>query len=119
MGSTTAGVFIPITMFISFATVIIVALYLRVQKRKVESAEILAAIEKGVEIKFPDQRKNRLLPGLMWLLIGVVMTIAMALAIPDDVPSRMWVWGLIPVAVGAAYLIVYRIEEQKGDSEEN
>jgi len=110
---------IPISMFLSIAAVIIVALILKFQKRKVESNEILAAIEKGVEIKFPDQSKNRLFPGLIWLFIGIVITLAMALAMPDDVPSGMWVWGLIPVAVGAAYLIVYRVEQQKGESQES
>ena len=108
--------FIPISLFISTAAVVIVALYLKLQKRKVESAEILAAIEKGVEVKFPENRKSRLLSGLMWLFIGIVVTAAMVVAVPDHGPSGMWVWGLVPVAVGAAYLIVFRIEEQ-GDSE--
>ena len=109
---------IPISMFLSAAAIIIVALFLKLQKRKIESTEILAAIEKGVEVKFPDVNKNRLLPGLIWLFLGIIMTLGMALAIPEDAPSGMWVWGLIPAAVGAAYLIVYRIDEQKGDSEE-
>ncbi len=110
---------IPISMFLSAAAITIVALYLKLQKRRVESAEILAAIEKGIEVKFPDENKSRLLPGLIWLFLGIIMTLGMALAIPADAPSGMWVWGLIPSAVGAAYLIVYRIEQQKGDSEEN
>ncbi|MBT3631713.1 MAG: hypothetical protein HOB84_10865 [Candidatus Marinimicrobia bacterium] len=109
---------IPISMFLSAAAIIIVALFLKLQKRKIESTEILAAIEKGVEVKFPDVNRNRLLPGLIWLFLGIIMTLGMALAIPEDAPSGMWVWGLIPAAVGAAYLIVYRIDEQKGDSEE-
>lgn len=110
---------IPISMFVSTAAIIIVTLYLKLQKRKVESVEILAAIEKGIEVKFPEEKKGRLLPGLIWLFLGIIMTLGMAVATPADAPSGMWVWGLIPAAVGAAYLIVYRIEQQKGDSEEN
>ncbi|MBT3252750.1 MAG: hypothetical protein HN995_01070 [Candidatus Marinimicrobia bacterium] len=110
--------FIPITMFLSFAAVAIAAMILKNQRRKIESSEILAAIEKGVEVKFPEVNRNRLLPGLVWLFLGIVMTLGMALAIPNDAPAGMWVWGLIPVAVGAAYLIVYRIDEQKAGSEE-
>lgn len=110
--------FIPITLFLVAGGVAIAAMILRNQKRKIESTEILAAIEKGVEVKFPDINKNRLLPGLVWLFLGFIMTLGMALAIPDDAPSGMWVWGLIPAAVGAAYLIVYRVEQQKGESEE-
>ena len=110
--------FIPITMFLSFAAVAIAAMILKNQRRKIEISEILAAIEKGVEVKFPEVNRNRLLPGLVWLFLGIVMTLGMALAIPNDAPAGMWVWGLIPVAVGAAYLIVYRIDEQKAGSEE-
>ncbi|MBC8376027.1 MAG: hypothetical protein H8E26_08260 [FCB group bacterium] len=110
--------FIPITMFLVAGGVAIAAMILKNQKRKIESTEILAAIEKGVEVKFPDVNKNRLLPGLIWLFLGIIMTMGMALAIPNDAPAGMWVWGLIPAAVGAAYLIVYRIDEKKGDSEE-
>ena len=84
---------IPISMFLSAAAIIIVALFLKLQKRKIESTEILAAIEKGVEVKFPDVNRNRLLPGLIWLFLGIIMTLGMALAIPEDAPSGMWVWG--------------------------
>lgn len=117
--NSTAEAFIPISMFLTLGAVVIVALYFKLQRRKVESTEILAAIEKGVDVKFPEQNKNRLLPGLLWLFLGIVTTLAMAIAVPPDAPAGMWVWGLLPVAVGAAYLIVYRIDQQKGDSEEN
>ena len=117
--NTAMEAFIPIAMFLVVGAVAIAAMILKNQKRKIESTEILAAIEKGVDVKFPDVNKNRLLPGLIWLFLGIIMTLGMALAIPDDAPSGMWVWGLIPAAVGAAYLIVYRIDQQKGDSEEN
>ena len=105
--------FVPISMFLSVAAVIIVALYLRVQKRKVESTEILAAIEKGVDVKFPEETRSRLLPGLMFLFVGIVMSLALAISLPDDAPSGAWIWGLLPVAVGAAFLIVYMIENKE------
>jgi len=109
---------IPIVMFLVLGSVVIAAMIFRNKKRKIESVEILSAIEKGVEVKFPDVNKNRLLPGLIWFFHGIIMTLGLAVTIPDDVPSGMWVWGLIPAAVGAAYLIVYRVEQQQGDSEE-
>jgi len=110
---------IPITMFLVFGGVAIAGMMLRNQKRQIESTEILAAIEKGVEVKFPDIQKNRLLPGLVWLFLGIVMTLGLAVALPEDAPSGMWVWGLIPAAVGAAYLIVYNQESKKEDSSES
>lgn len=108
--------YIPITLFIMTGVVIAVALIMQYQKRRLESLEIIAAIEKGVEVKFPDKKRNRLLPGLVWTLLGLVMTLAMASAMPDHTPSGMWIWGLTPVAVGVSYLIVHRLE---GQAEEN
>ena len=107
---------IPITLFVVSGGIAIVALIMQYQKRQLESQEIIAAIEKGVDVKFPDKKRNRLLPGLVWTLMGLVMTLGMAIAMPDDGPSGMWVWGLIPVAVGVSYLIVHRLE---GQAEEN
>ncbi len=111
-------ILVPITLFLVTGAVIVSVLVLKYFRRKVESQEILAAIEKGVEVKFPEQTRSRLLPGLMWLLIGIVVSLAMALAIPDEAPAGMWVWGLIPVAVGAAYLIVHRVESLQEEDEQ-
>ncbi len=107
-------IMVPITLFIVAGAIIITSLILRYQKRKVESQEILAAIEKGIEVKFPEEKSNRLLPGLIWLLLGIVLSFALAVA--PDIDAGVWVWGLLPVAVGAAFLIVYRIEEQVKDN---
>lgn len=105
--------FIPISMFLVVGAVIIAAFVFKYFKRKLESQEILAAIEKGVEVKFPERKGNRLLPGLIWLSTGIVFTLAMAVIIPDDAPSGIWIWGLAPVAVGASYLIVHQMESKK------
>ena len=111
-------IMVPITFFIMTGLIVIAALILRFQRRRLESQEILAAIEKGVEIKFPEPRNNRLLAGLIWLLTGLVATIAMAVVIPEVAPAGIWIWGLIPVAIGAALLIVYRIERKEAEAAE-
>ena len=111
--------FIPIFFFLVVGAVVVATMVLKYYKRKLESTEILAAIEKGVEVQFPDQQKTRLLPGLIWTLTGIVITLGMAMATPEHAPSGIWAWGLIPVAVGAAYLIVYYIENKQGDSEQD
>ena len=105
----------PITMFLTIGAIIIIALFIRLQRRRVESKEILAAIEKGVEVKLPERLENRLLPGLIWTFVGIIATIALAVMSPDQVPSGVWIWGLVPVAVGVSYLIVYRIEGKRDD----
>ena len=112
-----AGEFlIPISMFVMAGLTVIAAIIVGYHKRRLESQEIIAAIEKGVEINFPEKKQNRLLPGLIWTLIGIVITLGMAVSMPHDVPGASWVWGLIPVAIGASYLIVYYLEQKKADS---
>jgi len=109
--------FIPITMFLVLGCIVIGAMILKYHKRKLESQEILAAIEKGVDVKFPETKTSRLLPGLIWLLTGLVMTFALMMVIPEHAPNGIWIWGLTPVAVGASFLIVHRIESQENDSD--
>jgi hypothetical protein len=112
-----AEAMIPITMFLVAGLVTVAVIVQRYFKRKLESQEILAAIEKGVEVKFPEPRGNRLLTGLIWLSTGIVMTLAMFMVLPDDAPSGLWVWGLIPVAVGASYLYVQHSEKKDAQSD--
>jgi hypothetical protein len=83
-------------------------------------AQRMAAIERGMELPPAsldfglDERRTKqrtaLLPGLMWSLVGLAITIPSALA-SDDAPPLFL--GLIPVAVGVAYLIYYFVEERK------
>ena len=118
MNPQAAEVFIPISMFIVAGLVIVAMIRAGVRKRELLSQEIMTAIEKGAEVPYPEIPKKRyLLPGLIWTLIGLVMTAGMSLAIPPDAPTGMWVWGLLPVAVGVAFLIVHFIE-QKEDKED-
>ncbi|NQV16392.1 hypothetical protein HQ531_13100 [bacterium] len=114
MGGHIIEALIPISLFLVTGAIIITTLVLRLQKRKVESQEILAAIEKGVDVKFPEQaEKNRLLPGLVWTLVGIVATLAMFAMSPQEIHRGVWIWGLVPVAVGIANLIVYKMENQQ------
>lgn len=113
-----ANIFVPITLFLVVGASIVAAMIMRNERRKIESTEILAAIEKGVDVKFPETKHNRLLPGLIWLFGGIILTLGLAIALPEDAPSGIWVWGLIPASVGAAYLIVYRIESKEVEGNE-
>jgi len=113
MAPGTAEIFIPIVLFIVTGCVIIAYLMIQLHRRRIESQEILAALEKGMEITLPDKKRNYLLPGLIWTLLGIVITIGMAVSIPPDAPRAAWVWGLIPVAIGAAFLIMHYLEQKK------
>ena len=92
-------------------------------KRKSEMFEMhhkerLLAIERGMEVpplpveffrgasgNLAGSPNDRLRHGLIWLLVGVALIIALVLN--RDFQSAAW--GLVPVAVGLAYLIYYAI----------
>lgn len=109
-----AEALIPITMFLCTGGIVIAVLYFRMRNRQLLSDEIKLAIEKGVDVPFPEPKKNRLLlPGLIWTLVGFVSTLGMYMTVPMDAPSGVWVWGLLPVAIGVGFLIVHFLEKQE------
>ena len=93
--------------------VVAIALYFNYKKRQAQSQEILAAIEKGMDIPFPEPRaRNYRAQGLIWTAVGIALTIAIG------VSSQVWagaVWGLLPLAVGVAFLLIARREEKEGE----
>jgi hypothetical protein len=85
------------------------------QMLELHHKERLAAIERGIEIpplpaeffrlgsgreKTPTDDLRR---GLIWLLVGVALTVALLL----NRSAENAAWGLLPTAVGLAYLIYY------------
>lgn len=101
---------LPLSIPIIFAV-------LNYRKRKhlvqLHHAERMAAIERGMEVPplpigLIDDRKPRrssLLPGLVWLFIGLALLIAM-----QSVREEEAIFGLIPIGIGLAYLIYYFVE---------
>lgn len=83
-------------------------------------AQRMAAIERGMELPptsldFGAEQSGRgkprtaLLPGLMWLFVGLAISSATLVANNDGPPLFV---GLIPVGIGFAYLIYYFVEER-------
>jgi hypothetical protein len=80
--------------------------------------ERMAAIEKGMEVPplpadfFQRSRKRTpgdlLRRGLILLFLGAAIIVALS----QEVRGHSW-WGLIPVAVGLAYLISYFVERNR------
>lgn len=101
------------------ALLVWISLNYRKRRRLMElhHAERMAAIERGMDIpplpielidgRSPRRRRTSLLPGLVWFFIGLAIAGGMALANDGDMP---WMIGLIPLGIGAAYLIYYFIE---------
>ena len=85
------------------------------RQRQLRSTEILAAIEKGIEVPFPPPKvRNYRNYGLIWTSFGVALIIALAVA----VNLKVAVWGLLPLGLGVAYLLIAR-GENKEDADES
>ena len=83
--------------------------------------ERLAAIERGVDIpalpesfyqpisRRPSRTGSTLLPGLIWLFVGIALFIALSAVAGHGVSY----FGLIPAGIGLAYLIYHFVEGRK------
>jgi len=123
MNEEVVAVFIPIVaIFMSLLIPIVYAVVDYKRRRDIVEAnhkERLAAIERGMELPplpesfyqsiKPARRSSYLLPGLVWLFVGVGIFIALGAIAGEDVRNL----GLIPAGVGLAYLIYYFIEGRK------
>ena len=123
MDEDVVALFIPITaIFMSLLIPIVFAITDYKRRRDIVEAnhkERLAAIERGMEIPplpesfyqsmKPARRSSYLLPGLIWLFVGIGLFVALGAVAGDDVRY----FGLIPAGVGLAFLIYYVVEGRK------
>lgn len=118
------GIIFGVGMPLSIPIVWIVLNY-RKRRRLMElhHTERMAAIERGMDIPplpmelidggSPRRRRTSLLPGLVWFFIGLALVVGMMLMNEDDIPL---IGGLIPLGIGAAYLIYYFAEGRRIES---
>lgn len=112
-------VIIPITAMLStFGAAAVILVFLIIynyRKRQLLGQEILAAIEKGIEVPFPPPRKrNYLNLGLIWTFVGVAFTLALWFSARIMVAAA---WGFLPIAVGMAFLLIAYFEKKKKEKE--
>jgi hypothetical protein len=103
--------------------IVYLVLNYRKRRRLIElvHAERLAAIERGMEIPpLPIEilvgapvNRSVLLPGLIWLLVGLALMPALHGLGGYAGVGSLSIWGLVPTAVGVAYLIYYFVEVRK------
>jgi hypothetical protein len=118
MNPAVVGVFVPIVAILAGIGIAIVAMLTvhrqRLQRTELRHRERLAAIEKGFELppeppevdpKAGDDARY-LRHGLVLVAIGVTVTAAMFQLPEKDVP---YLFGLVPAAIGIAYLVYYVI----------
>jgi len=104
-----------LTTFGAAAVILVFLIVYNYRKRQLLGQEILAAIEKGIEVPFPPPKKrNYLNLGLVWTIVGVAFTLALWFS-----ARRMEaaVWGFLPIAVGVAFLLIAYFEKKKKEKE--
>jgi hypothetical protein len=123
MSEDVVAVFIPIVAIVMSLSIPIVYAIVDYRRRRdiieAHHKERMAAIDRGMELPplpesfyqslKPARRSSYLLPGLVWLFIGIALYIALGAVAGDDVRN----FGLIPFGVGAAMLIYYFVEGRK------
>jgi len=105
--------------------IVVVALHHGNRNEEMRHRERMAAIDKNLEL--PDSFWKRPLPnpqalllrGLIWLAVGIgiaLLSVGMWLAEgrTDNEMLAVGTVGVIPIGVGVAYLVVRRVEGQKG-----
>ena len=111
-------VLIPITAMLSTfgaaAVILVFVVVYNYRKRQLQGQEIMAAIEKGIEVPFPPpkepKKRNYLNLGLVWTFVGVAFTLALWFSARVMEAAA---WGFLPVAVGVAFLLIAFIEGKK------
>lgn len=109
-------ILVPITFFLLILGVVFIAHYLRYKQNIELQTTIRLMVEKGtpvpLELIVPKETNTNYLKdmrrGLVLTLLGV--TIPLAWAVSDPAHNN-WVWGLIPLALGVAYIISARINK--------
>ncbi|MCU0975398.1 MAG: DUF6249 domain-containing protein [Steroidobacteraceae bacterium] len=120
MGPEIVAVLIPLAAIVLGISVAIVGIVSRhrqlLQRTDLRHKERMAAIEKGLELP-PDppemdiRRPRYLLKGLVWSFTGAAVYVMLdSLAGAEEAKI-----GLIPVAVGLAYLVYYAVQGRKED----
>ena len=118
------AILIPVVAIVLGIGIGMLSLYLDYRKKReffeLHHKERMAAIEKGMEVPplppefFQDPRRRQRTPadylrrGLVWLLVGGALLVAMAGRSNHDN-----LWGLVPAAVGVAYLVFYFLEGKR------
>jgi len=112
---------IPIVAIVMALTIPIVAIITEYAKRRrfyeLHHQERLAAIEKGIDLpplplEFSGGAPScprYFLKGLVWFLIGIAIVLAVGVNQGWDVA----LYGLIPTAIGLAYLAYYFVEGKR------
>ena len=101
-----------VTFWVGVIAILSIALIFGLQKRKYLNKEIMAAIEKGIDIPLPrPKERNYFHLGLIFTLVGAVFALAMWVS----AGFIGFLWGLLPFGLGIAFLLIAKSEKKKED----
>lgn len=108
------AIVVPVAFFLFIFGIIFVGFYMRYKKSRDLQTTIRLMVEKGAPVPMelivePENKSSYdIRRGLILTFIGITLPVAMAVSNPGD---KDWVWGLIPLAIGLAYLISARVSK--------
>ncbi len=106
---------VPLALFLTILLVVIATLVLRYRKHAQTQETLRLMIEKGAEIPPelltpPVSQYGDLRRGL--ILVGAGLSLSIAIGLMRGFGAGSWALGLIPLFIGAGYLIVWRYSQQ-------
>ena len=111
------AIIVPVAFFASLVGLLWVALLYRHRGEKERQQTLRAMVEKGVEIP-PDFLVRRHTPGAdlrrgLILVLGGLGVLLFLLAFTGREFPRLWTVALIPMFVGGAFLVFWRVEQRR------
>lgn len=100
-------------LFVMIVFIVGVVLYFRYRRAQLLHTTLAKMIEKDVPIPTelfdaPRRKRSDLRRGAFWLALGVGVLVYLKV-----IGHGQWIGGLIPLLIGVAYLVVWRIEQGK------
>jgi hypothetical protein len=124
IGSPNPGVdaLVSISLFVAIAAVLCLRLYLGYRAKQEVQATVRAALDRGVPVTgelldrlvdTPAPKRSDLRRGVVWLSLGVGLAAFGAVVDFEDWGRPMLGIGLVPILLGAAYLVLWRLGDGK------
>lgn len=112
---------VPLGFFLCLLLIVVAILFFRLRAKRELHETLRRMVEKGADIPAellhpPASKHADLKKGVLWT--GTGASVALALVFLDGLEGGAWSLGLIPLFIGAGYLIVYRLtaSERTGQS---
>jgi len=121
------GAFIPIVAVSGFfgtvILVVLIPLFLQFRRNRLMHETLRTMVEKGMEIPealltASQKPKSDLRRGIIGVSVGIGICLFFLMSNLHGLGAKNpWAVGLLPLAIGIGYIVVWKLEHQKGASE--